>query len=265
MKAAHISSACVVALALAAASCTMKNQDAPPLTGPSEFGTSVTVAVSPDVLALDGSSRSVVTVTARNANGQPLPNLSMRADMYVNGHIADFGELSAKSIVSGADGRATLVYTAPASNAGVESLIDIAITPIGTSAGNHASVSARIRLVPTGIRLPPLNLQPAFTFTPTAPAQGQTVLFDAQTSTGSISRYRWDFGDGHTAQTSAPTSCGSRSKTPPAAPVRSADRSPLVRRPHRRPTSRSRQRTRSRTTTCVSTPAPVSRRQDARS
>ena len=200
MKAAHISSAFVVALAVGAASCTMKSQDAPPLTGPSEFGTSVTVAVSPDVLALDGASRSVVTVTARNPNGQPLPNLSMRADMYVNGQIADFGELSAKSLVTGSDGRATLVYTAPASNAGVESLIDIAVTPIGTSAGNHATVSARIRLVPTGIRLPPLNLQPAFTFTPSAPAQGQTVLFDAQTSTGNISRYRWDFGDGHTAQ-----------------------------------------------------------------
>ena len=56
MKAAHISSACVVALAVLAASCTMKNQDAPPLTGPSEFGTSVTVAVSPDVLALDGAA-----------------------------------------------------------------------------------------------------------------------------------------------------------------------------------------------------------------
>jgi len=200
MKASHRSLASLLSVAALAASCTMKNQEAPPLTGPSEFGTSVTVSVTPDVLALDGASRSVVNVMVRNSAGQPLPNLSMRADLYVDGVLADFGELSAKSLVSGPDGRATLVYTAPASNAGVESLIDIAVTPIGTSAGNHQSVSARIRLVPTGIRLPPINMVPAFVFTPTAPAQGQTVLFDAQTSTGGISRYRWDFGDGATAQ-----------------------------------------------------------------
>lgn len=186
--------------ALATASCTMKSQEAPPLTGPSGFGTSLDVSVTPDVLALDGASRSVVTVMARNAAGQPLPNLSMRADVYVGGHPVDFGSLSAKSIVSGTDGRATVVYTAPASNAGVESVIDITVTPIGNNAGSHMPISARIRLVPTGIRLPPVDLQPAFTFTPPAPAQGQTVLFDAQSSTGSISRYRWDFGDGRSAQ-----------------------------------------------------------------
>ena len=34
--------------------CTMKNQDAPPLTGPSEFAQSIGIAVSPDVLPQDG-------------------------------------------------------------------------------------------------------------------------------------------------------------------------------------------------------------------
>ena len=200
MKASHSLSTCVIAAALVTASCTMKNQDAPPLTGPSEFGTSLSVTVTPDVLALDGTSQSVVTVTARNSAGQLLPNLPMRADMYVNGVIADFGSLSAKSLVSGSDGRAVIVYTAPASNAGVESLVDIAVTPIGTSAGNHQPISARIRLVPTGIRLPPVDLVPVFAFTPSSPAAGQTVLFDAQESAGSIAQYRWDFGDGGSAQ-----------------------------------------------------------------
>jgi PKD repeat protein len=200
MKASQSLSTCVMAAALLAASCTMKNQDAPPLTGPSEFGTSLTVTVTPDVLALDGTSQSVVTVTARNSAGQLLPNLPMRADIYVNGVPADFGSLSAKSLVSGADGRAVVVYTAPASNAGVEQLIDITVTPIGTSAGNHQPISARIRLVPTGIRLPPVDLDPVFAITPSSPAVGQTVLFDAQASEGSIAEYRWDFGDGGTSR-----------------------------------------------------------------
>lgn len=189
-----------IACALLAASCTMQSQDAPDLTGPSGFGTSLDVTVTPDVLALDGQSQSVVKVLARNASGQPLPNLPMRADIYVGGQPVDFGSLSAKSIVSGADGRATLVYTAPASNAGVESIIEIAVTPIGTNAGSHQPITARIRLVPTGIRLPPVDLEPDFAVTPSNPAVGQTVLFDAQQSEGSIAQYRWDFGDGGTAQ-----------------------------------------------------------------
>ena len=35
--------------------CTMHDQDAPPLTGPSEFALSVSVAVTPDVLSQDGA------------------------------------------------------------------------------------------------------------------------------------------------------------------------------------------------------------------
>ena len=63
----------------------MKDQDAPPLTGPSEFSQSITIAVSPDVLPQDGASQSFITVTARDANAQPIRNLTLRTETRVGG------------------------------------------------------------------------------------------------------------------------------------------------------------------------------------
>jgi len=190
----------LVACALAAAACTMKNQEAPPLTGPSEFGTSVSVSVSPDVLQQDGASQSLVTVSVRGPEGQALPNIPLRAEIRFDGQTVDFGSLSAKSIVSGSDGRATFLYTAPAGVSGAESLVDIAVTPIGTSFGNFVTRTATIRLVPTGVVTPPSGLVPRFTFSPNTPTEGQTVFFNGLTSeapaTNPIAQYSWNFGDG---------------------------------------------------------------------
>jgi hypothetical protein len=183
-------------LALASA-CTMKNQDAPPLAGPSELSQSIGIAVSPDVLPQDGASQSFITVTARDANAQPIRNLTLRTETRVGGTPVDFGTLSARSIVTGSDGRATLVYTAPPSPAVSPDaflVVDIVVTPFGTDFNNGSQRSAAIRLVPQGTVIPPGNLVPAFTFTPTAPTDGQRVLFDASTSQGSIADYQWNFG-----------------------------------------------------------------------
>src|SRR3954470_7511354 len=107
------------ALAVAlAAGCTMKNQDAPPLTGPSELGTSINVSVTPDILQQDGASQSLVTITARDSNGLPYKNLSLRSEIEVGGVHVDFGSLSARNLVTDSSGRATLVYTAPSSPSG---------------------------------------------------------------------------------------------------------------------------------------------------
>lgn len=190
----------VLAAAMAlVASCTMKEQEAPPLTGPSEFGTALNITVTPDVLQQDGASQSVVRVLVSGPSGQPLAGVPLRVETRVNGQAVDFGSLSARSVVTGPDGRATLIYTAPRVSADVESLVEIVVTPIGSNFQNATARSATIRLVPTGVVLPPSNLVPAFSFTPINPAQGQTVVFDAQESRGSIAEYRWDFGDGRTA------------------------------------------------------------------
>ncbi len=199
----------IATLALTAAGiagCTTQSQDTPPLTGPSEFGTSITLAVNPDVLRQDGVSQSLVTITARNQNGQPLPNLPVRAEITVNGIIADFGTLSAKNLVTDASGKATLVYTAPASppfSSDPGTIVQIAVTPSGTDFGNAMARVVSIRLVPPGVVVPPGSLSAVFTFTPTAPTEDTDVLFDATGSIAAnpnitIASYSWNFGDGRT-------------------------------------------------------------------
>jgi PKD repeat protein len=182
-----------------ASGCTMHDQDAPPLTGPSEFAQSISITVSPDLLPQDGASQSFITVTALDPNALPIRNLTLRTETRVGGTPVDFGTLSARSVVTGTDGKATLVYTAPASPAVSPDaflVVDIVVTPVGTDYDNSSRRSASIRLVPQGPVVPPVNLVPSFTLTPTAPADGQTVLFDASASTGLIAVYEWNFGDG---------------------------------------------------------------------
>jgi PKD repeat protein len=184
----------------------LKKSEAPDWAGPSEYGTSITVSITPDVLEQNGASQSVVTVMASDPNGQPVRNLALRAETLVNGSNFDFGTLSARTIVTGSDGRATLVYTAPpAPSVATDpfTIVVISVTPLGSDFGNTAPRSASVRVVPPGVLTPPDGLVPAFTFTPTNPTDHQRVLFDASTSqapaNNPIATYSWSFGDGHTA------------------------------------------------------------------
>ncbi len=142
--------ATVVAL-VAVSACTMKKQEAPGLSGPSEFGTAITVTVTPDVITQDGASQSIVTATARGPNGEVLPNVPLRAEIRVNNTPTDFGALSARNLVTGSDGRATVVYTAPAGPSGLSvdefTVVDIGITPVGNNFGNSVDP---VRIVAAG-------------------------------------------------------------------------------------------------------------------
>jgi PKD repeat protein len=179
----------------------MKKQEAPPLTGPSEYGTSVTVQVSPDVLTRDGASQATITITAHDAAGQPLRNLSVRLETVVNNQPITFGTLNPRTVVTGVDGRATATYTAPApSGATSDQLVTIAATPVGTDSNNAVARTAVVRLVPQGVVNPPAGLAPAFTISPATPTEDAQVLFDASTSraNGIITAYTWDFGNHQT-------------------------------------------------------------------
>ena len=178
-------------LALASA-CTMTDQEAPPLTGPSEFGQSI-ITVSPDVLPQDGASQSFITVTALDANSQPMRNLTLRAETRVGGTPVDFGTLSARSVVTGNDGKATLVYTAPPSPAVSPDaflLVDIVVTPLGTDYNNSTCAERGDPAGAAGAGHPAGQPGADFTFTPAAPTDGQTVLFDASRQPRDRSRRR---------------------------------------------------------------------------
>ena len=98
----------------------------------------------------------------------------MRIETRVGGTPVDFGVLSARSVVTGNDGIATLVYTAPPSPAVSPDpflMVDIVVTPLGTDFNNSNQRSAAIRLVPQGPVSPPFNLVAGFEMTPQAPSR----------------------------------------------------------------------------------------------
>jgi PKD repeat protein len=197
----------LVGAALLVAGCTVKKQETPSLSGPSELSTAVNISVTPDVLSQDGASQSLVTIMVRDSNGQPLSSLPLRAEIAVNGVITDFGRLSARNVVTDSSGRASLTYTAPAPPAiSVDSgtTVQIRVIPTGNDFGNATPRFASIRLVPPGVVGAPNDLAATFTSTPGAPTQDTTVLFDASSSVSAnpnatIVSYEWDFGDGDSA------------------------------------------------------------------
>lgn len=187
---------------LAAPACTTDDAAPPDLAGPSELGMSVQLQANPDTLTKDGSSQSTIVITVRNANGQPAGAVGLRVETAINGVVQDYGRLSTKSVTTGSDGRASVVYTAPSgspagNSAQNETLVQIVATPAGTDANASVGRSVSIRLVPQGVILPPTNFGAKFTFSPTSPTQGQEVAFDASQTPGGVS-YTWDFGDGTT-------------------------------------------------------------------
>jgi PKD repeat protein len=202
----------VAVLVAMTAGCALDSQKAPSVTGPSELGLSLGVSASPDFITQDGVSRSVIEVQARNANSQPVAGLTVRIDTAVDGQLAEFGTLSAKSISTNGDGRASVVYTAPPPPpAGAPADITVAViaTPVGSNYGNTVSRTVVIRLARPSVILPPAGTPPEapvadFFFSPSQPREGDIVLFDASPTTNAVS-YAWNFGDGQTAGGVRPT------------------------------------------------------------
>jgi len=191
--------------------CTMKSEEAPDFAGPSEFGKSINITVTPDAIVQDGASQSVVAVTALGVNGQPLANIPLRAEIRVDDVPTDFGSLSARNLVTDANGRATLVYTAPATVSGAavdaQTVVQIGVTAAATDTANAVTMFANLRLLPPGRVGPPSDLPLSFTAdTPTAGQVAAVLAFAVTPPQGqTIVRYTWNFGDGAVVTTQAPS------------------------------------------------------------
>ncbi len=217
-----------IATALALTGCT-HGTSTPSGTGPSVLGLSLTVEASPDVLNLDGASQSVITVTARDANGAVKANVGLRIEIVTGQGIVDVGRLSSKTAVTGGDGRATVTYTAPAlpsaGNSDPGYSVTIQVIPSGTDYTAAVARTVAIRLVPQGIILPVAHAPvPNFTWSPAAPGEAQDVIFDGSSTIascapdpaapndatkctpegGAIVAYQWDFGNGKTGNGAQP-------------------------------------------------------------
>src|SRR4051812_38237641 len=205
----------IAAVVVATAGCTVKTTEPPPLTGPSGLALSLNVNAVPDSISQDGGSQSSVKITAIGPNGQPVAGLPLRLDMAVAGVPQDFGTLSARSAVTNNAGVATVIFTAPPSNGVfgtcsglVGNCVSIIATPTSTNFATANPEQVQIRLVPTGVILPPATTPTVvFTFSPTGTVS-VPIVFDASTSCGgpvsaagacqstSPLTYSWNFGDG---------------------------------------------------------------------
>jgi PKD repeat protein len=215
---------------MVSSACSVSPTTIPPLTGPSGFALSFALTATPDSISQDGSSQSSITVTARDANAKSISGLAFRMDIFAGGVAVDYGRLSGKTIVTGSDGRANAVYTAPPAPPPGSTLgacaplatgiplpgtcVTISATPISTGfASGTVSQTVVIHLVPVGVILPPADTPTAsFVVTPTPVSTNVAANFDASAScagtatsgvcnstSNTIVSYAWGFGDGGAA------------------------------------------------------------------
>ena len=180
-------------VSLCMAGCALDNVDAPGLTGPSEFGLSVTATATPDLLVRDGVSQSVITLTVRDDKNRPVAG--QRLTLGVSPAAA---ALSVSEVVTDANGQTTFTVTAPPASALAGSSVMIFATPVGNQSGGAVPRTIEIFLTGASNTTTPT---PAFTVTPVSPEVGQVASFNASTTIDEGVAcmdnciYTWTFGN----------------------------------------------------------------------
>jgi PKD repeat protein len=218
----HVLRAAVALSLLAATGCGLEKQEEPALTGPSEYGYSITVQSHTDRLPQDGVS--VVRVTARvlDSGGKPVPDFWLL--WTVTAPPGVFVEPSDQQTKTNAQGETTITVRAPTPPAflpGSTAQLTITARPVGSDAlstDNYRTIV--VQLIPPAGTLPVNNPPvPAFTISPAIGNINQTMTFDASLTRdegepcGSLCSYAWDFGDFETGSGMVVTHAYSRPAT----------------------------------------------------
>ena len=127
--------------------CTLDQQATPNLTGPSELALSLAMTATPDTLLQDGLAQSTVSVVARDSTGSPLVGRQFYVRSRVN-NLLNVGTLSAPSVTTDSQGKASVIYTAPDLGAGTNfNYVMIEFLPVGTNADNNSDRFLTIRMI----------------------------------------------------------------------------------------------------------------------
>jgi hypothetical protein len=208
--------ALAVAMGASLTGCTLEGQNAPGLTGPSEFGLSLTAAASPDQLLRDGAAQSTVTITARGPDGAPLAGQRIAIEVVSSSGAvrADLVTVSADVVTAGSDGRATFAVVAPPRSS-TGDLITFSMRPLGSNAADTSPRNFAIGVYPSNAAAPSI---PAGPLGPASAKVGEPVVFDASgvTDEGVACHqvgctFAWDFGDGTNGEGMTVTKAYSRS------------------------------------------------------
>jgi PKD repeat protein len=212
-------------LVVALSGCGLSKVDVPPLSGPSTFGFSVSLTITPDVLLADAVSTASIVATLRGPDGKPV---SGRAVFFAvtdeNFNFLDLGTLQSTVATfpnpgpqvtefTQGNGIAQVIYRVPEriSLTAIER-VHIIARLVGDDAQGQTYKSVTVELRPAEVRrFPPLdgNTKPTCDFfvdPPVGPDGGSyptsfTIRFKSTSSDPDpgdfIARYFWDFGDGH--------------------------------------------------------------------
>ena len=207
--------AAVAVAAVLTSACGLDKQTQPSLIGPAQTGLAINITATPDQLPRDGSSQSVVTVSARDAQGRAIAG--QRLSVTLGPNAPQGASVSVSEIVTNSNGQATFTVQAPA--AGSFGDITVFATPIGSDAANTTTRIVSIRALPQNNAAPQFSANPFLVtcagVSPciTNPEVGEVVTFDgschpADCSSSGVTdegapcnscTFTWNFGGDGTA------------------------------------------------------------------
>jgi len=203
------------ALVLLTGACAVHQAEEPTLSGPSDLGLAANMTATPDTIKLGLSPTSIgessqVVVQLWGPDGSPAKNRAVRLDIAVGQVFSECGQLAAHDLVTGNDGRAATVFTAPPQPPWLPQpgcggffpggTVLVVATPVGTNFQTSTQRTVEIRMLLPSIVVAPGAPVVNFTINPTTAAAGQELTFSdagsyAVLGTRLVS-YHWDFSDG---------------------------------------------------------------------